>query len=69
MSSAVVDQFEIAIRIAGSLSQVVPPTQHTPACCTRAMTAGVTFSPARFRTRTSTWLMTTSFRIVMAGCG
>ncbi len=54
MSEGLVDQFEIEIRMAGSFSLVVPPTQHTPACCTRAMTAGVTFFPDRDRTRTST---------------
>ena len=68
MSCAVVDQFEIAIRMAGSFSQVVPPTQHTPSCCTRVMTAGVTFSPDRALIRTSTWFSTTSFRIVIPGC-
>src|SRR5258708_1408614 len=53
-SSALVDQLEIEIRMAGSFCQVVPPTQHTPPRCTRAMTPGVTLSPDRDRARTST---------------
>ena len=37
MSSSVVDQLLIEIRIAAMPCQVVPPSQQVPSSCTRAM--------------------------------
>src|SRR3954451_11929745 len=56
-SSAVVDQFEIDTRIAGSPFQVVPPTQHVPSAWIAASASAV---PLGSSSRTSTWLSTTS---------
>ena len=62
MSEGVVRQPDTEMRIARSPCQLVPPAQHTRPACTRAITAGVMFSPVRDSNRTSTWFRTMSFR-------
>ena len=71
MSSSVVDQFEIEMRIAACPCHFVPPTQHVPSSCTRAMTfcvsaAAASSSPPGSLNCTRTWLRTTSLRIRMS---
>src|SRR5262249_2237438 len=60
-SSRVVRQFETEMRIACSPCQSVPPSQQVPSSCTRRITSAVRSPSSK---RTSTWLSTTSLRIV-----
>src|SRR6185312_9890038 len=69
-SASVVLQFDTEIRIAARPCHVVPPSQHVPSSwtaeTTRRVNASVAASspPPGGENRTSTWLSTTSFRIV-----
>jgi hypothetical protein len=72
MSSSVVDQLEMEIRIAPRPCQTVPPAQHVPSRWIAAITAAVRSSALRSSSvgsakRTRTWLRTTSLRIVTPG--
>ena len=70
MSSSVVLQFEIEIRIACLPCQIVPPAQQVPSAWTRAITSRVIASASRSpepSNWTSTWLSTTSFRTFTPG--
>jgi hypothetical protein len=63
-SSGVVDQFENDTRIAGVPFHSVPPTQQVPSAWMAAIAAAVRSGSASL---TSTWLSTTSLRMLIPG--